>query len=150
MRTPKAYRTGVLLGALACLCLSAGPGLSGEARARADYMIHCQGCHTPDGRGFPDKVPDLRASLPRLLAAEGGRAFLVQVPGSAQSALSDSRLAGTLNWMVWTFSDPAPAAFVPFTETETTRLRAVRLDDVPGTRARLIGHMEAQHGGAAE
>ena len=121
------------------------PGVAGEAqgraeaRAQADYMIHCQGCHVPDGSGFPGKVPDLRASLPQLLARPGGRAFLVQVPGSAQSALSDARLAETLNWMVRTFgADAHSRDFAAFTEDEVSALRATRLENVSQRRADIL------------
>ncbi len=141
------------LGALSGLIgvtLSAA-ALASDARARADYMIHCQGCHVPDGSGFPGKVPDMRATIPLLLSVEGGRAFLVQVPGSAMSTLSNDRLAGTLNWMVKNFTDPETvASFADYTEAEVEQMRAVRLDDVFTTRDALIGHLEEAHGGSTE
>lgn len=127
------------------------PAQASDARARADYMIHCQGCHVPDGSGLPGKVPDLRASLPLLLSVDGGRAFLVQVPGSSMSALSDARLASTLNWMVRNFTDPATVQrFSDYTEAETDELRQKRLDDVFATRDALIGHLENTHGRQTE
>lgn len=122
-----------------------------EARARADYMIHCQGCHVQDGSGFPGKVPDLRETLPMLLSVEGGRAFLVRVPGSSQSALSDARLAGVLNWMVTTFGGEGLAPeFTPYQPDEVTQYRATRLHDVFATRNALIGHLEGTNGGTTE
>ncbi len=142
---------------LVCLCGLIGviamtsASLADDARARADYMIHCQGCHVPDGRGFPDRVPDMRETLPLLLSVEGGRAFLVQVPGSAMSTLPNDRLAGTLNWMVKNMADEATIeAFADYTETEVEQIRAVRLDDVLTTRHALIGHLENAHGGSTE
>lgn len=138
---------GVLLG----MALAANSASAGEARARADYMIHCQGCHVPDGRGFPDKVPDMRATLPLLLSVEGGRAFLVQVPGSAMSTLPNDRLAATLNWIVKNFTDDETVAgFADYTEQEVEQMRAVRLDNVFTTRDALIGHLENAHGGSTE
>ena len=75
MTTLSTIGAGLLCGLLG-LGLTTSAALASDARARADYMIHCQGCHVPDGRGFPNKVPDMRATLPLLLSVEGGRAFL--------------------------------------------------------------------------
>lgn len=119
-----------------------------DTRARADYMIHCQGCHVQDGSGFEARgVPDMRVTIGQLLAVEGGRGFLVQVPGSSQADLSDARLAGTLNWIVSEIGGiRVPEAFAPYTADEVTALRTTRLDDVFATRAALIGHLEETDG----
>jgi len=131
--------------------IACGTAHASDARARADYMIHCQGCHVPDGSGFAGRVPDLRETLPLFLSVEGGREFLVQVPGSSQSALSDARLAGVLNWIIKSFSNDAPlASFVPYETTDITAVRSIRLDDVFATRDALIGHLEGQNGRSPE
>ena len=44
------------------------------------------------------------------LTVPGGREYLVRVPGSAQSPLSDAELARVLNWMIRAFGPPAIAA----------------------------------------
>jgi mono/diheme cytochrome c family protein len=150
MRTLRTFGARLLCVALG-FGLTISPALASYARARADYMIHCQGCHVPDGRGFPDKVPDMRTTLPLLLSVEGGRAFLVQVPGSAMSTLTNDRLAATLNWMVKNMTDEVTqSGFTDYTATEVEQMRAVRLDDVFTTRDALIGHLENEHGGSAE
>lgn len=150
MTTLRTFGARLLCGVLG-FGLTTSVALADDARARADYMIHCQGCHVPDGRGFPDKVPDMRATLPLLLSVEGGRAFLVQVPGSAMSTLPNDRLAGTLNWIVRNFTDEETvASFDEYTEQEVEQMRAVRLDDVFTTRDALIGHLENTHGGSTE
>ena len=106
------------------LLLVANPSWATEP-AEADYMLNCQGCHLPDGSGFPARqVPDLRNQMGRFLKVPGGREFLVQVPGSAQSGLNDADLARLLNWMVVRFSSAqAPADFQPFTAAEVGPLR---------------------------
>lgn len=122
-----------------------------DTRARADYMIHCQGCHLPDGSGFPGRgVPDMRATLPLLLSVEGGREFLIQVPGSSQSALSDPRLAGVLNWLITTKTTDNSLDFIPYSSQEISAVRHVRLDDVFATREALIGHLEGHNGRTPE
>jgi len=137
----------ILVGAL----IACGTAHASDARARADYMIHCQGCHVPDGSGFVGRVPDLGETLPLFLSVDGGREFLIQVPGSSQSALSDARLAGVLNWIIKSFSNGAlPASFVPYETTDITAVRSIRLDDVFATRDALIGHLEGQNGRSPE
>lgn len=84
----------------------------------------------------------MRGFVSRFLQVDGGRAFLVRVPGSANSALTDPDLAEVLNWMLATV-DPGhlPDAFVPFDATEVGRLRREPLEDVSGTRATLVSRM---------
>ena len=54
---------------------------NGTDPAQADYMLNCQGCHLPDGQGFPARnVPPLNNHLGKFLHVDGGREFLVQVP----------------------------------------------------------------------
>lgn len=114
------------------------------ASPRTDYMLACQGCHLDDGRGFPARgVPALTDFVGNFVQVPGGREFLVQVPGSAQSSLSDQRLADLLNWMLRTFSaDQLPAGFVPYSAVEVGHLRADPLVDVAGVRAGLVRRIE--------
>jgi mono/diheme cytochrome c family protein len=108
--------------------------------AQADYMLNCQGCHLADGSGFPARqVPALRNEVGKFLAVAGGREFLVQVPGSAQSNLSDARLAAVLNWLLQEFSaEQLPADFQPYQVEEVHRLRQSPLLEVAQPRAELI------------
>lgn len=108
-------------------------------RAQANYMLYCMGCHLPDGSGAAGKVPSVRESLPVLAASSAGRRFLVEVPGAAQSQLSDADLAQVLNWMVRNLSAPSvPPGFTEFTTAEVAGYRSVRLLDVSAARARLL------------
>ena len=72
-------------------------------------MLECRGCHLPDGSGATG-VPDLRDGIGRFVSVDGGRAYLVQVPGSSQSALDDAALAAVLNWMIRAFGPAEVAA----------------------------------------
>jgi len=107
-------------------------------------MLGCQGCHLEDGRGFPQRgVPALNGFVGNFLQVPGGREYLVQVPGAAQSELSDERLAEVLNWMLRTFS-PAqlPADFRPYTASEVGRLRKSPLVEVAPVRGELLRRLE--------
>ena len=53
-----------------------------------DYLLHCAGCHGAEGGGVPSVgVPPLDCQTAALAQRAEGRAYLVQVPGVAQSAL---------------------------------------------------------------
>lgn len=115
------------------------PDLSRNGRSpQVNYMTECQGCHLPDGRGMAGRVPPMKGEVHRFLDVEGGRAFLVQVPGSANSKLSDADLANLLNWIVTTMGPADPAVFKPYTAEEVAAYRARRLVDVVGTRRELV------------
>lgn len=131
--------------------LSACAVSSAAADPHADYMLHCQGCHGPDGGGAPGGIPSFRGELAKFLRVPGGREYLVRVPGTSQSELSDRRIAAVLNWMLRTFSAESVASdFEPFSEAEVARLRSPPLIDVTAVRARLMGRIAAGHDGDGE
>ncbi|WP_340644800.1 cytochrome c [Phenylobacterium sp.] len=107
-------------------------------RARFDYRLHCGGCHRDDGSGQPGFVPTLKGQVGSYLWSRDGRAYLVQVPGVAQSFLSDVRLADVLNYIVGDF-DPKgpPAGAQPFAADEVGALRKFPLSDATKHRRRL-------------
>jgi hypothetical protein len=137
------YRTFLAFGLAASLASLAMAAMAGE-RQRINYLLHCSGCHQPDGSGSPSSgIPDMRGSIGYFLRLPEGRAFLVQVPGTAQSSLNDGDTAELLNWMVKTLGEKAvPADFSPYTRDEVTRLRGHPLDDVPAVRTSVIGRLQ--------
>jgi mono/diheme cytochrome c family protein len=112
---------------------------------RQYYILNCAGCHQMDGAGSaPNDVPRLKGAVGNFLRLPEGRAFLVQVPGTSNSALSDAQIAVLLNWMLPQFSvEQIPPGFIPYTTTEVTRLRNQRLDDVAATRAAIALRLAA-------
>jgi len=138
---------------LACLCAWLLATAAGEAQAasaddarnRTRYLLHCGGCHQPDGSGRVENgIPRMKDQVGHFLRLPEGRAFLVQVPGTAQSSLGDADTAAMLNWLVVAISRAeVPADFVPYTTDEVTRLRAVPLSDAPGTRRRVVDKLRA-------
>jgi hypothetical protein len=116
---------------------------AGTDPAEAHYMIHCQGCHLPDGVGKPGAVPSLTEDLGKFLHMPGGREYLVQVPGTANAPLDDAAVAALLNWMIATYARAdLPAGFRPYTAAEVTRYRAERLIDPATRRAALLARLE--------
>ena len=115
------------------------PAAAPSTAARNNYMLRCMGCHLADGSGSAGKVPSVRDSLVPLASSGAGRRYLVQVPGSAQSPLSDLELAQVLSWMVRNLSrQAAPGGFVDFSATEVASYRRTPLIEVQATRARLL------------
>ena len=86
---------------------------------RVNYMLNCMGCHFADGAGFQGSVPKLKDFAGKYLHVKGGREFLIQVPGVAQSALNDKDLADVMNWLLKEFSaNELPEKFVPYSADE--------------------------------
>ena len=112
-------------------------------RARINYMLNCQGCHLPEGRGIEGAVPMIRGNVGKFLGVPGGREFLVQVPGSANAALDDAALADLLNWLLVTMSPrELPADWIPYRSAEVAKLRATPLREVAQVRAALVALMD--------
>jgi hypothetical protein len=135
---------GGAVAVLLCGLLTPGETRAATSSVQAAYMLGCQGCHLEDGRGFPQRgVPALNGFVGNFLKVPGGREYLVQVPGAAQSELSNERLADVLNWMLRTFS-PAqlPADFTPYTAPEVGRLRRSPLVEVAPVRGELLRRLE--------
>jgi len=106
---------------------------------QANYMLNCMGCHLADGSGAAGKVPSVRDSMVVLSRSSAGRRYLVQVPGSSLSPLSDLELAQVLSWMVRNLSARAvPADFTDFTAAEVAGYRRAPLVNVRETRAQLL------------
>jgi hypothetical protein len=115
------------------------PAAAPSTAARNNYMLRCMGCHLADGSGSAGRVPSVRDSLVPLASSAAGRRYLVQVPGAAQSPLSDLELAQVLSWMVRNLSRQAtPAGFVDFSPAEVASYRRTPLIEVQATRARLL------------
>ncbi len=103
-----------------------------------NFQLQCMGCHRADGSGQPGRVPSIRHSLLAFSRSEAGRAFVVRVPGVAQSSLSDEETASLLNWMARTLSDDWTAgAFREYSAPEVHSLRGTVLTEVAAKRISL-------------
>ena len=127
------------------LIMAASQALAGDA-LRSRYILNCAGCHGFDGSGAKDNgVPSMKGVIGHFLRLPQGRSFLVQVPGSSQSSLTDAQLAESLNWMVKTMAEKSmPENFVPYTEKEVTRLRNSRPENIMDLRAKIVTELKAK------
>lgn len=115
-------------------------GSPANAAARFDYLLHCSGCHRPDGTGSAPDVPSLRGAVGSLVATPEGRAYIARVPEVAQSPLDDDDLARLLNWVLREFNAATlPERFRPLDGDEVGAARARILTDPIRDRAAIVG-----------
>lgn len=122
------------------------PGVDNPDRARFNYMMNCQGCHGARGAGTHDgAVPTMENYVANFLAVDGGREFLLRVPGVSSAPVSDVQLAELTNWMLYELSpDQVPDDFEPYTAAEVAHWRAQPLRDVAERRVELVKLIEAR------
>jgi hypothetical protein len=108
--------------------------------ARADFAFRCKGCHGVAGEGTPGHVPRLDGFVGFFTQVDGGRDYLMRVPGVARAKLDDARLAAVLNWMLEVYGGDALAPdFAPYTAAEVGVARREPLTAGRAeTRARLV------------
>jgi hypothetical protein len=114
--------------------------------ARADFAFRCKGCHGFAGEGTPGHVPRLDGLVGFFTQVQGGRDYLMRVPGVARAKLDDARLAAVLNWMLEVYGGDAVApGFAPYTANEVgaARRQPLTAERAP-TRARLIEGLRAR------
>ena len=105
-------------------------------QGRIDYILHCSGCHAQDGRGLENKgIPALKDQVGYFLRTDGGRAYLMQIPGLLSAGMPDARAADVTNYILARFSGASlQGNFVPYTAEEAKRYRESRPADIPGKR----------------
>lgn len=135
----KSLKRFAVIGVMTLCCLPLAAQEINPKRALDNYIMLCRGCHLPDASGVPGSVPSIKDFAGHFLRVEGGREFLVQVPGSANSALNDEQLTELLNWLLLEFSkDQLPPDYRLFSVEEVSRLRKEPLVEVVNTRKNLV------------
>jgi cytochrome c553 len=132
----------LLLLAATGLAVSAFAGAA-SASPGQDYMLYCMGCHGAEARGVAGKIPPLAGALARFMRTSEGRNYVLRVPGAANSALSDARLAAVLNWLAERYGAPDEPRPAPFTEEEVTLARRVPLANVQAARREVLRNLAA-------
>lgn len=118
-----------------------------DFRPEVNWQLLCSGCHLSDARGVPALgVPRLKGFVGNFLKIDGGREYLVRVPGAAQSPLTDAQLAALMNWILTQRIAGAstPDDFQPYTAQEVGALRRQPLMRVNARRRTLLQRMAAQ------
>jgi mono/diheme cytochrome c family protein len=104
------------------------------------YILNCAGCHGFDGSGSETNgIPDLRHSIGHYLRIKEGREYLIQVPGVANSPLTDKETVQVVAWMLKAFSaNEMPLDAKPYSKEEVQQYRATVPADIPAMRERVI------------
>jgi hypothetical protein len=123
-----------------------GAPLETFAGARADFAFRCKGCHGFAGEGTLGHVPRLDGFVGFFTQVDGGRDYLMRVPGVARAKLDDERLAAVLNWMLGVYGgDTIAPGFAPYAAAEVGAARRRSLTAARAeTRARLIFELRAR------
>ena len=104
-----------------------------------NYLLFCGGCHGDGGLGVPHKVPALAGKIGRFLHVEGGREFLIRVPGVANSQLSPAGTAAVMNLCLEKFATPDERAGIPpYTPAEIAAVRRQPMIEVERVRHALL------------
>lgn len=112
-----------------------------QARAKFNYQMFCQGCHTPDGVGGRG-VPKIQGFIGTFLNSQRGREYLVRVPGSANSVLDNPQLAELLNWTILEYGGASiPAQWNPYQADEVGEYRQNPLLEVLNYRTSLVAEL---------
>jgi mono/diheme cytochrome c family protein len=106
------------------------------SKPAATYAANCAGCHGHSGRTVSE-IPTLVDRIGYFVRIPEGRAYLVQVPGVAMSAVRDEDLAEMLNWLLNTYSAAQlPGDFKAYTGAEVMELRA--FPNIPWVRRKEL------------
>lgn len=123
----------------------------------ATVYQNCAACHQPQGTGLPGAFPPLAGHVPQLLAAQGGRDYVVHVllyglqgpitvDGKTYNGtmpswahLSDAELAAVINYVSTSWGDAFPSGQRPYTADDFQEARATELtpQEVHGLREAL-------------
>ncbi|WP_149139489.1 c-type cytochrome [Gemmobacter caeruleus] len=118
-----------LLPALVALAVSAVPGhaMNTATSPRANYVLHCSGCHGMQGLGTVEGgIPGFPNSVGPIVSIESGRDYVMHVPGVVANNMTDAQIAEVMNYILDQWSDGSGH----FTEAEVTRRRAAPIGDV--------------------
>lgn len=120
----------------------------------ATVYQQCQGCHQPTGAGINAVFPPLAGHVPEILAAKGGRQWIVRLllngmtgPITVKGAnyngampsykqLSDQQIADVLNHISTQWGNKLPAGQQAFTAAEVKAQRATALTGAQVNQAR--------------
>lgn len=119
--------------------VAAAPASAGQDTPETLFMLHCSGCHLPDGTGSKiGGIPPFPGIVGKHLHHPEGRRYLANVPGVINSGLGDDDTARLLNWILDTWgARNRPKNAAAFTGEEIGRLRGTAVDEIYELRNRI-------------
>ncbi|RID91125.1 hypothetical protein D2N39_14605 [Gemmobacter lutimaris] len=125
-----------LLASLLVLA-TAAPGVAGNTATspRANYVLHCSGCHGMQGLGTAEGgIPAFPDSVGHIVSIESGRDYVMHVPGVVGNNMTNAQIAEVMNYILDQWSDGRGH----FTEAEVTRRRETPIGDVVTYRRKVV------------
>jgi len=145
MATYRGLSSALGLALTVTLNLTSGPADATDF-GRQSYLLHCAGCHLPDGTGSAaNEVPTLHRIPGEFVKVPRGREFLSQVPGIVYSPLTDPEVAEILNWVLMQYNrEVLLKDFEPYTAAEVDGYRAIRPASIMKVREQVLADLAAK------
>lgn len=129
-----------LLFPLLLAAATATPGHAGNTATspRANYILHCSGCHGMQGLGTVEGgIPGFPDSVGHIVGTEIGRTYVMHVPGVVANSMSDAQIAGVMNYILDQWSENG----AHFTAEEVTRRRAEPIGNLVAYRRQVVAEL---------
>lgn len=129
-----------------CAAMSGSFALSAGHSASSNFVQYCSGCHGQDGGGggVNSGVPDFRNFVGAFAGDDGGRTYVLHVPGVVNTSLDDAEIAAVINYLMRTWGGTSlPVDFVEFTADEVSTRRARTVPDVVALRRQVALRLSA-------
>lgn len=105
---------------------------------RANYILHCSGCHGMKGLGTAEGgIPGFPDSIGHIVGTEIGRTYVMHVPGVVANNMSDAQIAEVMNYILDEWSEGG----THFTADEVTRRRAEPIGDLIAYRRKVVAEL---------
>lgn len=108
----------------------------------SNYKLLCMGCHLENGEGsVANDTPRMTDFIGHYLKVDGGREYLLRVPGVSGAALTDEQTAAIMNWILrkeGIAGNSMPTTFTPYTASEVAETQAATIKNVSVERKKLV------------
>lgn len=132
----------VLTGLLLASATNAEPAHGGSQKARANYILHCSGCHGTGGMGtIEGGVPGFPDSLGYIASLDIGRDYILKVPGVVNTRMSDEEISEVLNYIL---DEWVGAAGLHFSADEVSKRRAGPVMNVVAFRREIALQLQSR------
>jgi hypothetical protein len=133
------------------LLLSAACNLScaeeGRRSGASLFTQHCSGCHglKGDGGSVTSGIPRFQDSVGAFSDDDGGRTYVLHVPGVANTNLDDEAIATVLNYLMTRWGGKSlPDDYRAFTRDEVARRRHYAIADVVALRRKVVARLRSR------
>jgi cytochrome c553 len=142
----KSNRIAIAIAVVVCTALCGSFAVSAGHSASSNFIQYCSGCHGQNGRGagVNSGIPDFKNFVGAFASDDGGRTYVLHVPGVVNTSLDDAEIAAAMNYIMRTWGGTSLRAdFVEFTADEVRTRRARSVPDVVALRRQVVERLHA-------